>query len=153
MAEKKWEKYIIKAGPPAPPPETRTDRMRFEFDERVERPKLHPLLMLSPRMLEGSNIIICQWVYAGEEPGSQGGHTHPYDEVIGFVGTNPDDPYDLGGEAELWMEDEQYFITNSFMIYAPANVKHCPLTITNIKHNILHFDIQLTTGEFKEEYA
>jgi hypothetical protein len=51
------------------------------------------------------------------------------------------------------MGDEQYFIDNSFMVFIPAGLKHCPLIIRNIKYNILHFDIQFTTGDFKETAA
>lgn len=153
MAQLKWEKYIVKARPPVPMAETRAERPRMGFDERVERPQLHMLMALNNRMVNGNAIIICQWVWAGEEPGTQGPHTHPYDEVIGFAGTNPNDPNDLGGIAELWMEDEQYIIDKSFMVYVPKNVKHCPLTIRDIKYNILHLDIQLTAGEFREDYA
>ena len=154
MTEKKYEKYII-TGPPAPPPpppEGSTPR-KSGFDPKVERPELHMLMALSPHMIEGAGIVICQWVHAGDEPGVQGAHTHPYDELIGFAGTNPDDPHDLGGEAELWMGDEQYFINNSFMVYVPRNLKHCPLIIRNIRRNIFHFDIQFTRGEFKETAA
>lgn len=152
MAEGKYSKYIIKGHPPVPPPENQSRHVEG-FDSRVERPKLHPLMALNPHTLKGANIVICQWVFAGEEPGVQGAHTHPYDELIGFAGTNPDDPYDLGGEAELWMEDEQYFINSSFMVFIPKNVKHCPLVIRNIRSNIFHFDIQFTTGDFKEMAA
>ena len=152
MAELKYKKYIVKGQPPMPPPADASSRPSG-FDERVERPKLHPLMSITPRALEGANIVICQWVFAGEEPGMQSAHTHPYDELIGFAGTNPDDPYDLGGEAELWMDDEQYFINTSFMVYVPKNLKHCPLIIRNITRNIFHFDIQFTKGDFKEVAA
>ena len=152
MAELKYEKYIIKGQPPILGPRDGPPR-QGGFDARVERPKLHPLMALTPRMIEGASIVICQWIFAGEEPGMQGAHTHPYDEIIGFVGTNPEDPNDLGGEAELWMADEQYLIKNSFMVFVPRNLKHCPLIIRNIKRNIFHFDIQFTTGEFRETAA
>lgn len=153
MAELKYKKYISEAGPPRPMPETGAARPRIGFDERVERPKLHMLFAQQNRMINGNAITICQWVLAGEEPGTQGPHTHPYDEIIGFAGTNPNDMYDLGGVAELWMDDEQYFIDRSFVVYVPKGLKHCPLTIRDIKYNILHIDVQLTAGEFKEEYA
>ncbi len=148
MAELKYEKYIVKGRSAIPRP--KTGRSEFTFDERVERPKLHPLMALTPGTVEGSIIVICQWIWAEEQPGVQGAHTHPYDEVIGFVGTNPNDPDDLGAEAELWLGDEQYFINKTFLVYVPKNLVHCPLTIRDIKSPILHFDIQMTTGEFKE---
>ena len=153
MTERQYEKYIITGHTPPPPPPEDGPPRESGFDERVERPELHMLMALGPHMIKGANIVICQWVHAGDEPGVQGAHTHPYDELIGFAGTNPDDPNDLGGEAELWMGDEQYFINNSFMIYVPKGLKHCPLIIRNIKRNIFHFDIQFTTGDFKETAA
>ena len=101
MVERQYEKYIIKGHTPPPPPPEDSPHRESGFDERVERPELHMLMALTPHMIQGSNIVICQWVFEGEDPGVQGAHTHPYDELIGFAGTNPDDPHDLGGEAEL----------------------------------------------------
>ena len=37
------------------------------------------------------------------EPNS---HAHEFDEVVTFIGNNVEDPYDLGGEIEFWLEDE-----------------------------------------------
>ena len=78
MAELKYEKYIIKGQPTMLGPRDGPPR-QGGFDARVERPKLHPLMALTPRMIEGASIVICQWIFAGEEPGMQGAHTHPYD--------------------------------------------------------------------------
>ena len=148
MAELKYEKYIVKGS--SNMPMVKSGRSGFKFDPKVERPKLHHLMSLTPGSVEGSIIVICQWVWAEEQPGVQGAHTHPYDEIIGFVGTNPKDPDDLGGVAELWLENEQYFIDKTFLVYVPRNMKHCPLTIRDIKSPILHFSIQVTRGEMRE---
>ena len=40
-----------------------------------------------------------------------GSHSHDYDEVIAFFGTNHEDPSDLGAEVELWLGDEKHIIT------------------------------------------
>jgi mannose-6-phosphate isomerase-like protein (cupin superfamily) len=146
MAELKYEKYIIKGGLPSFASGARSGK----FDAKVARPKLHPVMALTKHASEGAVIVICSWMWAGEDPGVQGAHTHPYDEIIGFAGTNPNDLHDLGAEAELWMEDEKYIINNSFFVYVPKGVKHCPLIIRDIKSPVLHFDVQLTTGEFSE---
>jgi len=46
---------------------------------------------------------------AGEPiPNVGGGHTHPFDETFLFIGTNPHDPTDLGGDLEFWQgEDDE----------------------------------------------
>jgi len=73
-----------------------------------------------------------------EEPGVKT-HAHDFDEVICFIGTNPDDLHDLGGEVELWIDGEKHLINRSFMAFVPAGVPHCPLQIRRIDRPIFHF--------------
>jgi hypothetical protein len=95
----------------------------------------------------------CFWMLAAEDPGKMDGHSHPYPEIIGFVGTNPDDLHDLGAEAEIWMDDEKYVLTNSFLVYVPSGLRHCPLIGRNINRPVFHFDLQITTGNFKSDLS
>ena len=57
-------------------------------------------------------------------------HIHQYPELLFFLGTNPDDPMDLG--AELWMymgkELEKHVINRTTVVYIPPNFIHAPLT-------------------------
>ena len=76
------------------------------------------------------------------QPGGIGAHTHNWDEIIGFFGSNPDDPRDLCGEIELWMGGEQHVMTNSFITFVPAGMEHCPLRINRVDRPIFH----ITTG-------
>lgn len=144
MAERKYAKYIVMK--PPSPPAVRTGRSDLE---KLETPRLHHILGLNDRVVEGAIMVNFSWVFAGEEPGRMEAHVHPYPEVIGFAGTNPDDPNDLCAEAELWMGDEKYIIKNSFLVYVPKGLKHCPLIVRDIKRPVFHFDIQLTTGDFR----
>jgi hypothetical protein len=132
MTERKWAKNIITTHPGMKTP------------VREGYPNLHHILGLNDRVLKGSFIVNCCWMYAQENPGYMEAHTHPYDEVIGFIGTNPADATDLGAEAEMWMEDEKYITRNSCIIYIPKGIKHCPLTVRDITRPIFHFDIQLS---------
>ncbi len=147
MADLKYEKYFIKD----------VGFMRPRDGERpfgkAQVPKLHHILSINPKRIEGSIIMNCSWMLAGEDAGRMDAHTHPYPEIIGFVGTNPDDLQDLGAEAEMWMDDEQYILTNSFLVYVPSGLKHCPLTVRNIKRSVFHFDLQLTTSDFKSDFS
>ena len=74
----------------------------------------------------------------GDEPGVKA-HTHPFDEVIAFMGTNWDDIHDLCGEVELWIDGQQNIIDKSFMAFIPAGMVHCPLNILRIDRPIFHF--------------
>jgi len=70
------------------------------------------------------------------EPAS---HRHDYDEVLGFFGTDFDDPYALHGEIEFWIEDEKFLLTRSCLIFLPKGTFHCPLTIHRVVRPIFHF--------------
>jgi hypothetical protein len=76
-------------------------------------------------------------------------HVHDTDEIIGFFGSDPDDPYDLGGEVEIWLEDDKHVIDRTAMIFVPAGMKHCPLVLTRVDRPIFHFTI--VTGERYEK--
>ncbi|MGD9142465.1 MAG: hypothetical protein PVG61_01315 [Dehalococcoidia bacterium] len=146
MAELKYEKYFIKDTGFKPPKDDKRPFSKFEV------PKIHHILGISRRRIDGAITMNCSWMLAGEEPGKMDRHTHPYPEIIGFVGTNPDDLHDLGAEADIWMDDEQYILTTSFLVYVPTGLKHCPLTVRNITRPVFHFDLQITTGDFKADF-
>ncbi len=66
-------------------------------------------------------------------------HVHDSDEIIGFFGNDAANPYDLGGEVEIWLEDERHVIDRSAMIFVPAGMKHCPLILKRVDRPIFHF--------------
>ena len=55
------------------------------------------------------------------------GHRHKFDECFLFLGSNPENVDDLGGEVEFWLgegdEAEKYMLTESTAIYIPAGKK------------------------------
>lgn len=147
MPKLKYEKYFMKDT--GFKPQKAGDRLFGKF----EVPKLHHILGINSRRIEGAITMNCSWMFAGEDPGKMDSHTHPYPEIIGFVGTNPDDLHDLGAEAEMWMDDEKYVLTKSFLVYVPSRLRHCPLIVRNIKRPVFHFDLQITTGDFKSDFS
>lgn len=70
-------------------------------------------------------------------------HVHTFDEMIGFLGSDPNDPYDLGGEIEVGINGEMHRLTKSSIIFMPAGMKHLPLSIIELHRPILHFSISL----------
>lgn len=84
-------------------------------------------------------------------------HSHPYAEILGFVGTDPDDPLELGGEVEFWVDGEAHRVTRSTMVFLPPDLPHCPLIIINVKDPkkpIFHFSVvqnEVYGWERKEE--
>ncbi len=133
MAKLKYANYILTKAP-------------LQFPKKKGGPDLNQILMLNGEDVKGAFHVNCAWLSAGPNPGVYEAHVHPHDEVIGFIGTNPDDPSDLGAEAVLWIDDEKYVITKSFLAFLPKGLVHCPLTVTNVKRPIFHFDIQIASG-------
>lgn len=57
-------------------------------------------------------------------------HYHADPEFFFFVGTDPENPGELGGEHEFWLgegdEAEKFMITKPSVLYVPSNVVHGP---------------------------
>ena len=79
-------------------------------------------------VFEGSNEYSCGWIY--EKPRSVPGwtewdqvihapHTHKYPEIFLHLGTDPENPMDLGAEVVFHMgpEMEEHIITRSTLVY------------------------------------
>jgi hypothetical protein len=67
-------------------------------------------------------------------------HTHDFDEVIGFVGTDREHPRELGGEIELLMGGEVLTLTKTCLIFVPKGVEHCPVTIKSVSTPVVMFE-------------
>ncbi len=103
------------------------------------------LLSLDSEVIKGAFYMETAWFWPGKWPetksdeGKVKTHTHSYDEAIAFIGSNPDDPYDLGGEVELWVDGKQNILDKSFIAFIPAGTAHCPLVIRKVDKPIFHF--------------
>ncbi len=87
------------------------------------------------------------WLWSGSAKGySVDEHSHDFDEVIGFIGTKGGvkDPYELGGEMEVWLGGEKHMITKTCLIFVPKGLKHCPLRFNRIDAPILFFSLGMT---------
>ena len=73
-------------------------------------------------------------------------HVHDdTDELIGFFSSDPENPYDLGGEIEFTIGGEAHLLTKTTMIFVPAHVKHNPMRILRVDRPIFHFSIVTNT--------
>lgn len=88
------------------------------------------------------------WYKANREgilsrPDSQVGkpHQHEYPEILGFYGSDPYHPDDLGGEVEFWIDGEAHILTRSTMVFLPPNLPHCPLLVNRVDRPIFHFSV------------
>lgn len=97
------------------------------------------ILWLDDKIVEGAFHMNTAWYLKAAETLENVPHVHDSDEIIGFFGNNPEDPYDLGGEIEIWLEDEKHILTRTSLVFVPAGMKHCPLILRRVDRPIFHF--------------
>jgi hypothetical protein len=80
---------------------------------------------------------------------------HTVDEIFLFIGTDPEDPTDLGGEVEFWMgrgEDaEKHVITKTSVVFVPKGLVHGPIVFKNVRRPFK--EIVIFTGPVLVEYG
>ena len=140
MAAKKYGKHIITDFKPL----ARHGVAERDPADVAKAMKSHlPLLNLDDEIIKGAFYVECVWIWPGKEfyptKAEPRAHAHDYDEVITFFGSDFDNPHDLCGEIEIWLEDEQYMLTESCLIYVPKGMMHCPLVIHRVDRPIFHF--------------
>lgn len=96
------------------------------------------LLWLDSEVVKGAFYMDFVWYHAASDSGP-GPHTHDFDEVIGFLGTNPQNTRELGGEMELWLDDEKYLLSNTCLVFIPRGLRHCPMIARQVIRPFIHF--------------
>ena len=112
----------------------------WNFDNYDENGNIfrNNVIFMDNSVLEGAPYFTYTWFYQEVGP-CQKPHTHDFDEHVGWVGTDPDDPQDLGATL-IWTQDgEEFEITKSCVIFIPAGVEHCPYWIKDVKRPIAHW--------------
>jgi hypothetical protein len=143
MAARKYEKYILSEL--KTPEATQQTDAAHHYAERATR-----ILWLEDEIMKGAFSVICSWYWKATEKEGSPSHIHDFDEVVGFIGSDPQNPSDLGGEVEFWLEDEQYFLTKSSLIFCPSGLRHCPLRVVRVDRPFLFLAFSVT-GEYKKD--
>ena len=78
-------------------------------------------------------------------------HTHDFDEVLAFMGGDPEHPLKLNGEVELYLGDERHLLTKSCLVYVPAGLDHCPMNFLRVDKPIFHFSTGTSTKAYERE--
>jgi hypothetical protein len=62
---------------------------------------------------------------------------HPHDECYILMGTDPNNPLDLGGEAHIWLglgdRSEEHTITKPSLVWIPKGLVHSPNMFKNVR--------------------
>jgi len=117
-----------------------------DYNQRATR-----ILWLEDAVMPGASSVILSWYWKATDKEGSPSHVHDFDEIIGFIGSDPQNPHELYGEVEFWLEDEKYLLTKSCLILAPKGMRHCPLRVTRVDRPILFLAFSSTTKYFKDK--
>lgn len=106
------------------------------------------VILLNSDVIPGAPYFTCTWFYKSTGL-MQKTHTHDFDEHVGFVGSNPDDPTDLGGIIKFMVDGEWLTIDRSAVLFIPAGVAHCPYIIERLDRPIIHWSSG-ATGSYSQ---
>ena len=131
MPETKYGRYIItEVKPKKEAPWT----PKFGPDELI------PMLHIDSNVIDGAFYVESAWTlppFADESRGEE--HSHDYDEVLAFFGSDPENPNDLNAEAEVHIGGEVHTVNKSCLIFVPKGTKHGPIDFKRIDRPIFHF--------------
>ena len=133
MAESKYSRFIVT--------QPKKDLVVPDWGGSLSETRTTRMMYLDSAVIPGAFYVECVWFWPTQEEdtGSPDPHTHEFDEVIGFFGTDRNDPKDLGARIELWIDGQQNIITESFLAFIPAGIVHCPLKVLSIHRPVFHF--------------
>ena len=102
------------------------------------------MLYLDEDVIKGAFYVEAAWffpgmVMQGDSQDAVKPHSHDYDEVQAVFGTNLEDPYDLGGELEFYIDGEKQVITKSCLIFLPKGLEHGPIYWRRMDRPVFHF--------------
>lgn len=131
MAEDRTGKYVISQPKPGFVPNF--------FGPPSEHVAVKDVAYVDGEVVEGGHYVETCWFLTGSDEIAVHPHTHDFDEVLAFIGNNPDDPYDLGGQVEQTIDGETHIITKSCVVFVPKGTVHGPLVIRRVDRPFFHF--------------
>jgi hypothetical protein len=117
------------------------------------------LIWTDDDIIKGSHCFSAMIMGQEAEKVAHGPHLHNDPEVLVALGTDPDNPGDLGATIELSMgpEMEVHTFNTSTLVYIPAKFIHCPFRVRDVKRPFIFIQAQyapkMTETSFKKMIA
>jgi hypothetical protein len=96
------------------------------------------LLWIDGAKLKGAPYMEAVWFHTPNDTGPEN-HFHDFDEIIGFLGSDPEHPEELNGELTILLDGETVPFTKSCVIYIPRGVTHSPILAPRLDRSLIHF--------------
>jgi hypothetical protein len=76
--------------------------------------------------------------------------THKSDELLMFIGSDPDDAENLNAEIELWIENDKLTFNTTSVMFVPAEAAHGRIEVKNVKKPVFHYTCHINTDTYEE---
>ncbi|NWF78326.1 MAG: hypothetical protein HXY36_07045 [Chloroflexi bacterium] len=143
MARKKYERNLVKK--PA-------REVHAMVPGKIKGREYPTMTYMSNDLVPGCNVYIeFSWIWDMPEPNPHiFEHYHNYDEVVLHIGSDPNNPEDLGAEIEYVLGGETLIIDKTSAVFVPKGVKHGPLTWKRVDRPHIQMAIMLGAGTLAE---
>ncbi|MEM1581953.1 MAG: hypothetical protein QXK89_05525 [Candidatus Bathyarchaeia archaeon] len=94
-----------------------------------------PRVLMDSKDLEGIGVSFGRGIIrqSGFLRGDVRAHKHDCDEILFFLGMNPDDIGYLGAEVTIGIGDEEHTLTESSVVVLPKGILHGPFNFTKVE--------------------
>jgi hypothetical protein len=110
------------------------------------------MTLLSNNLIPGSNNYVeAGWIVGMPDPNPHiDEHTHDYDEIVMHIGTNPENPEDLGAEIIFYLDGQPLTINKTSTVFVRKGVKHGPLIWKRVDRPHIEMTVMLGAGSLAD---
>ena len=140
MAKIDYEKYIIK-------------KPIYEGNSpRIKNFQSPPMTFISNKLIPGAdNHVQLGWIYGIPEPGTYvNKHTHNFDQIIIYWGSNSETPQVLGAEIEFYIGGQPITFNTTTGIFIPKGTVHGPIKWNKFQAPHIQMTLTLGSGDAEE---
>lgn len=104
-------------------------------------------IFMNSELVNGCPLVVdIGWHFTVPDPDPvESAHSHNFDSVLCFVGSDPKNPSHLGAVLEMQLGDETHMLTKTCAIYIPRGLKHCPLIHRKVDRPYLQITFALSS--------
>jgi hypothetical protein len=138
MPGRKYEHLIVRDDKALPqPPAAAIQRMEEQRKAGNYAEATH-MFNLNETIAKGAFYVDCVWMWSQKgQMSTEIAHTHEWDEIWIFAGTDREHPKELGAVLDFYLGDEQYIIDKSCIVYIPGGLAHGPCGMQRIDRPLL----------------
>ncbi len=143
MADSKYGKYIIST-PMIQSPD-------FSSGEGIKGVTFPHEIFMNENLVKGCPMFVdIGWHFTIPDPDPvEKRHSHDFDTLLCFVGSDPKSPSNLGALLEMQLGDEKHMISKTCTIFIPRGLEHCPLIHRRVDRPYLQIGFAIKDQENK----